>query len=394
MRKPILLSLAIALCYTSLGQPSVNTTSNPKPKDSLASLYYLPANSLKDSINRSQTLQKLAVQVCEQYAKNEINQMEPEARSSYYDTAIALELAAGHYKNTLSKIDSFRKYPPRDSGNRAYYIDYETYAQTLNKSGHYPTNFNELYSQQFREALNGLATTREKIYADFIFDSTRITNDSTNIHNSLESLITRNTDSLSYSNALRLSFLYGDYLVAKATTPLARQIINHSEYHLLYPLIRLKDAAVAPVQNIDAFTDPDTKYKLLMEMFSGIKNKPDSANIYSIHEGLVEAGRKINLHLIAGVKMHDLDVVMVIHGPALRSFYNNETYRKKYKIDNPNISLIRQLQSAGVKIIACGQSMFYYKIKKEEFLPGVQVALSAQTALSTYQLKNYVLYYL
>jgi len=97
---------------------------------------------------------------------------------------------------------------------------------------------------------------------------------------------------------------------------------------------------------------------------------------------------------MAGVRMQDLDVVMIIHGPAMRSFYNNETYRKKYNTDNPNISLIRQLQSAGVKIVACGQSMFFMNVKKEEFLPGVQVALSAQTALSTYRLRNYVHYFL
>lgn len=392
MKKLNLLSLALAICFASFAQPALNPVGNPKPKDSVATIFYLPSKYLLDSANMSQSLQKLAEQVCAQYEKNEKNQMEPDARATYYDTAIALELAAGHYKNTLSKIDSFRKYTTYDSGNRAYYLDYETYAQTLAKSGYSPSNFNEQYNQQFKNAFNSLATAREKIFADYFFDSTRISNDSTNIHNSLNKQTDVHSDSISYQSALYLSYLYGDFLVSHATTPPARQIINQSAYHLLYPLIRMQGAAVAPVQNIDALPDPNTKYKLLLEMFSGIKNKSDSANIHSVHGGITEVGRKINLHLIAGVKMHDLDVVMIIHGPAMRSFYNNETYHKKYKVDNPNIALIRQLQSAGVKIIACGQSMFFMNVKKEEFLPGVQVALSAQTALSTYRLKNYVLY--
>ena len=170
MRKLLLLSLTLAFCLASFGQPSGNTASNPKPIDSVAALYYLPSNGLKDSLNRSVALQKLAGAICEQYEKNEKNQMDPDQRSAFYDTAIALELAAGHYRNTLSKIDSFRKYTTYDSGNKAYYIDYETYAQTLNKSGHYPANFDELYSLQFKEALNGLLTRREKIFADYFFD--------------------------------------------------------------------------------------------------------------------------------------------------------------------------------------------------------------------------------
>jgi intracellular sulfur oxidation DsrE/DsrF family protein len=392
MKKLNLLLPALAIGFGIFAQPALNPAVSPKPKDSLATILYLPSKNLRDSANRSQSLQKLAEQVCAQYDKNEKNQMEQEARATYYDTAIVLELAAGHYKNTLSKIDSFRKYTNYDSGNRAYYLDYETYAQTMGKSGYSSSNFNELYSQQFKGAFNTLATAREKIFADYFFDSTRISNDSTNIHNSLNKQIELYADSIGYQSALYLSYLYGDFLVSSATTPIARQIINHSEYHLLYPFIRVQGAAVAPVQNIDALPDPNTKYKLLLEMFSGIKNKSDSANIHSVHGGITEVGRKINLHLIAGVKMQDLDVVMIIHGPAMRSFYNNETYRKKYKADNPNITLIRQLQSAGVKIVACGQSMFFMNVKKEEFLPGVQVALSAQTALSTYRSKNYVLY--
>ncbi|MFI5153755.1 MAG: DsrE family protein [Chitinophagales bacterium] len=54
--------------------------------------------------------------------------------------------------------------------------------------------------------------------------------------------------------------------------------------------------------------------------------------------------------------------------------------------------MIKQLQDAGVKVIACGQAMFGSNVKKEKMVLVPQVALYAQTELSIYQVKNYLYY--
>jgi len=60
-------------------------------------------------------------------------------------------------------------------------------------------------------------------------------------------------------------------------------------------------------------------------------------------------------------------------------------------MNNPNLNLISELEKLGTRFIACGQAMNFLDIKNEELLPVVKVSFTAQTALSGYQLKGYVL---
>ena len=57
-----------------------------------------------------------------------------------------------------------------------------------------------------------------------------------------------------------------------------------------------------------------------------------------------------------------------------------------------NIAIIKELQNYGVKMIVCGQAMTFLNLEMEELVPGIKQALNAQTALSSYQLKNYVFF--
>lgn len=80
---------------------------------------------------------------------------------------------------------------------------------------------------------------------------------------------------------------------------------------------------------------------------------------------------------------------MVIHGPAAQFVINNDEYKKKFNVDNPNVPLFKELKEAGVKIFVCGQSLNKRNIPKENVTPEVLPALSAITTLTTYQLKGY-----
>lgn len=157
-----------------------------------------------------------------------------------------------------------------------------------------------------------------------------------------------------------------------------------------YPLIKSsKWSGVIPVSNVTEKPDPSLQYKLLFEDVLGIK---DSAAAKEISEGLSEVARIINLHIASGIQKNKLNVVLVVHGPALYALYNNEAYKKKYGIDNPNIKLINELKDNGVKLITCGQAMNFFEVQQSEMVPGINVSLTAQTVLSNYQLKGYVWY--
>lgn len=159
-----------------------------------------------------------------------------------------------------------------------------------------------------------------------------------------------------------------------------------------YPLIKSsKFSGVLPVTNVTEKPDPSMQYKLLMEEVIPIK---DSAAAREINEGLAEVGRLINLHIASGIPKSKLNVVVVVHGPALYALYTDEVYKKKWGINNPNIVLINELMKNGVKFIACGQAMNFFDVKQEEMVPNIKISLTAQTVLSNYQLKGYVWYYI
>jgi intracellular sulfur oxidation DsrE/DsrF family protein len=157
----------------------------------------------------------------------------------------------------------------------------------------------------------------------------------------------------------------------------------------MYPLLNAgENSGVAPVTNVSETPDPNMDYKLL---FDFVDNNPDSAS-HELSYGLIEISRRLNLHAAGGIPTKRIIPVVVIHSAALNVVKSNTAYQKKYKKDNPNVQLIEQMKMLGVKFIICGQSMAFTDTKKEDLLPGIEISVSAQTALSMYQLKNYVLY--
>ncbi len=157
----------------------------------------------------------------------------------------------------------------------------------------------------------------------------------------------------------------------------------------IYPLIKSsKFSGVIPVSNTDEKPDINQQYKLLMEVTTGIK---DSVAAKDINEAIAEVGRLINIHIAAGIPKKNITVVVVAHGGVLKAFYNDAVYKEKYRIDNPNIPVFNELLGAGVKFIACGQAMSFLNISKEQLLPWMKISLSAQTVLTDYQIRGYIL---
>ena len=159
---------------------------------------------------------------------------------------------------------------------------------------------------------------------------------------------------------------------------------------LTYPLINAGTfSGVVPVSNPDEIPDPSLNYKLLFELVDNNKATEEK----DINHGLTEICRIINLHVASGIPVKNITPIIVVHAAALRSFYINAIYQNKYKVDNPNITIVDELiKKTGARFIACGQAMNFFDVPREEMIPQVKVSLTAQTVLSHYQLIGYKLY--
>lgn len=161
------------------------------------------------------------------------------------------------------------------------------------------------------------------------------------------------------------------------------------EAKAIYPVIKGgKFSGVIPVDNPTEIPDPKMDYKILFELVDATSDSMIKEN----NPGLDEIARVINLHAASGIPVKKIIPVVVVHAGALFSLMTNEAYQKKYKTDNPNLKILDDMTKLGIKFIACGQAMNFVGVTKEELLPFVKISLTAQTVISGYQLKGYVLH--
>lgn len=126
-----------------------------------------------------------------------------------------------------------------------------------------------------------------------------------------------------------------------------------------------------------------TEYKIVVELVSGAE-KPDVLNA-----SLNNIARLINLHAIGGTPKENLKVIVAIHGEAAYSTLNNDQYQAKYKTDNPNLELYKELKDAGVQLFICGQSIVARQINGAKLAPEIAIATSMLTVVTTYQLQGF-----
>jgi intracellular sulfur oxidation DsrE/DsrF family protein len=158
---------------------------------------------------------------------------------------------------------------------------------------------------------------------------------------------------------------------------------------LIYPVLNGgKESGVIPVASPAEVPDPNLEYKLLFELVS---NNPDST-LKEVNNGLKEVARIINLHVASGIPMKKITPIVVVHAGAVHVMRTNEAFNKKFKMDKPSIPFMDQMRKIGVRFIICGQAMEFFETKKEDLQPDVKVSLTAQTVLSSYELKGFVHY--
>ena len=131
--------------------------------------------------------------------------------------------------------------------------------------------------------------------------------------------------------------------------------------------------------------DPTLTYKLLVDLSTAAEDNKQ------ISRWVDNVARLMNLHGLAGVPKAALKVKVVVHGGAIFTLLNNAQYQERFQTDNPNLKVYEALLEAGVDIMVCGQSLIARKMVTKDLWPGVRVAHSALTTITTYVPQGYVL---
>lgn len=136
----------------------------------------------------------------------------------------------------------------------------------------------------------------------------------------------------------------------------------------------------------DATERPDgtLEYKILVDLTS-----PSEDN-KQISRFVDNVARLMNLHGLAGVTKDRIKVKVIVHGGGVFTLLNDENYKKRFEVDNPNLKVFEALEEAGAEIMVCGQSLIARNLKTADLWPGVTIAHSALTTITTYVPKGYI----
>lgn len=137
------------------------------------------------------------------------------------------------------------------------------------------------------------------------------------------------------------------------------------------------------IDNPEYSIDKDTEFKVVFD----IMNSPEDTN--QLNASIETAARFLNMHAQSGVSKDQMKVALVVHNKASKDIITNEAYKKRYGISNPNAEMVQELMDAGVQFIFCGQSSLSRNFPIEETIDGVQLSLSAMTALIQLQNEGY-----
>lgn len=142
--------------------------------------------------------------------------------------------------------------------------------------------------------------------------------------------------------------------------------------------------AVYSVQDPDFETPLTHVYRVAFDVTEG---SPGRA---ALTTGFESVARFMNMHGQAGVPAENLDLVLVVHGSAAQDLLMDRAYRERLGYPNPNTRLLTELIDAGVRVILSGQSVVARGLPRDGLIEGVEVALSAMTALQLLQAQGYL----
>ncbi len=145
-------------------------------------------------------------------------------------------------------------------------------------------------------------------------------------------------------------------------------------------------ANLGPVYDVprpDFVTPTDLEYRAVFD----VAPSPDATD--QLNPRIESLARFLNMQVRAGVKAEQIKLALVVHGAAGKDMLSSTAYKARFGVENPNAALLAALKSAGVRIILCGQTAAHRGFDRQELAPGVEIALSAMTALVALQADGY-----
>jgi intracellular sulfur oxidation DsrE/DsrF family protein len=137
----------------------------------------------------------------------------------------------------------------------------------------------------------------------------------------------------------------------------------------------------------NAKIQPD-KNRIYKAIYDATKPSPRAGIILP---ALNMAGSELNALGVCGIPLNHARFVIVFHGAALDGILDNESYKQKFGVDNPNLKVLSAMKKAGVLLFVCGQNLIAENIDMKTISGDVTIASDALIVLMTFQNKGYAL---
>ena len=130
-------------------------------------------------------------------------------------------------------------------------------------------------------------------------------------------------------------------------------------------------------------TDADKTFKAVFD----VMDSPGDDS--RVNPWMETAARFLNMHADAGIPREQLHVALVVHNKASKDLLADPYYQQRFGVPTPNRGLLKALIRAGARVVFCGQSSMAREVPLSETVEGVELSLSAMTALIQLQDEGY-----
>jgi intracellular sulfur oxidation DsrE/DsrF family protein len=131
--------------------------------------------------------------------------------------------------------------------------------------------------------------------------------------------------------------------------------------------------------------DPNVVHKVVFDAVTAAESIDD------VNPQLLGVARYLNTLAKFGVPPGNRQIAVVLHQGSTEIILSNETFKARNDgHDNPNIDIIRALDTAGVQFHVCGQAVMGRDIDPKTIMPEIQLDLWALTTLIDLGRQGYV----
>ncbi len=174
------------------------------------------------------------------------------------------------------------------------------------------------------------------------------------------------------------------------TAPIAVAMLLASALGAQAPRVPMQESGPLIMSGGPSFEVPDANFPIppghVFRVMWEINAQPDSSQV---NPQLGTLARFYNLHVRNGVAKENLQGAAVVYGNGWIPLLTDEAYQARYGRPNPSKALVQELIAAGTRFAVCGQTAASRGVRREELLPGVQLAASAMTALNVFYAEGY-----